>query len=107
MDRVSLDSILSQIKAAEAFAAGKPAAGREAADAGKVDFAEVLQASVAQVNGQQQQATQLAQAFESGADVNLQDVMVSLSKANISFQTMVQVRNRLVSAYHDIMNMQV
>jgi flagellar hook-basal body complex protein FliE len=30
-----------------------------------------------------------------------------MQKANISFQTMVQVRNRLVSAYHDMMNMQV
>jgi flagellar hook-basal body complex protein FliE len=33
--------------------------------------------------------------------------MMSLQKANLSFQQMVQVRNRLVSAYHDIMNMQV
>ena len=38
---------------------------------------------------------------------NLQDVMVSIQKANISFQQTVQVRNRLVSAYHEIMNMQV
>jgi flagellar hook-basal body complex protein FliE len=39
--------------------------------------------------------------------VNLQEVMASLAKANLSFQTMVQVRNRLVSAYQEIMNMQV
>jgi flagellar hook-basal body complex protein FliE len=40
-------------------------------------------------------------------NANLQDVMISLQKANISFQTMVQVRNKLVNAYQDIMNMQV
>ena len=33
--------------------------------------------------------------------------MIASSKANISFQALVQVRNKLVSAYHDIMNMQV
>jgi flagellar hook-basal body complex protein FliE len=33
--------------------------------------------------------------------------MISLQKANVSFQAMVQVRNKLVSAYHDVMNMQV
>jgi len=33
--------------------------------------------------------------------------MISMQKANLAFQQMVQVRNRLVSAYHDIMNMQV
>ena len=38
---------------------------------------------------------------------NLHEVMLSLQKANISFQEMVQVRNKLVSAYHDVMNMQV
>jgi len=39
--------------------------------------------------------------------VNLQDVMVNLQKANLSFQQMVQVRNKLVTAYQDIMNMSV
>ena len=38
---------------------------------------------------------------------NLHEVMVSLQKANLSFQEMVQVRNKLVTAYHDVMNMQV
>jgi len=40
-------------------------------------------------------------------NVNLHDVMLSLQKASLSFQTMVQVRNRLVTAYQEIMNMQV
>jgi len=52
------------------------------------------------------EADQLA--FQSGSpDANLQDVMVSLQKASLSFQTMVQVRNKLVTAYQEIMNMQV
>ena len=38
---------------------------------------------------------------------SLSDVMISMQKANISFQATVQVRNKLVAAYHDMMNMQV
>jgi flagellar hook-basal body complex protein FliE len=50
----------------------------------------------------------MAEDFSAGeSDVNLQDVMINLQKASLSFQQMVQVRNRLVSAYHDIMNIQV
>ena len=76
--------------------------------AGKVDFADALKASLDQVNNAQQKAEQLGQRFASGDDsVNLSDVMISMQKANISFQATVQVRNKLVSAYHDIMNMQV
>ena len=50
----------------------------------------------------------MAEGFAAGqGDVNLQDVMVNLQKANVSFQPMGQARNKLVSAYHDVMNMQV
>jgi len=44
-------------------------------------------------------------AGDSSAD--LHEVMISLQKANVSFQEMVQVRNKLVTAYHDVMNMQI
>ena len=46
--------------------------------------------------------------FVSGeSNVDLHDVMISLQKANVSFQSMIQVRNKLVTAYQEIMNMQV
>ena len=76
--------------------------------AGKVDFADALKATLDQVNSTQKNAEQLGQRFSSGDDsVNLSDVMISMQKASISFQATVQVRNKLVSAYHDIMAMQV
>jgi flagellar hook-basal body complex protein FliE len=82
--------------------ADKPAAGEPGG------FGAVLKTSLDQVNQTQQTATRLAQDFETGApNVSLTDVMVSMQKANIAFQATVQVRNKLVSAYHDIMNMQV
>jgi flagellar hook-basal body complex protein FliE len=60
------------------------------------------------VNSSQSQAEALARGFQTGeSDVSLEETMVSIAKANVSFQTLVQVRSRLVAAYHDIMNMQV
>lgn len=107
MDVKAIDDVLAQLRAAASIAAGKGAAAAPAG-AQRADFAAALQSAVQQVNGTQQEAAQLARDFELGkSGTNLQDVMVSMQKANISFQTMVQVRNRLVSAYHDMMNMQV
>jgi flagellar hook-basal body complex protein FliE len=74
----------------------------------KVDFSEALKASLNQVNKVQLDAEQLGKNFAMGDDsVSLSDVMIAGQKANISFQATVQVRNKLVSAYSDIMNMQV
>lgn len=108
MDAKGIDSILSQMRTAAALAAGKPAAVTRAPEPPRTDFAQVLKSSVDHVNSLQQQSAKLAADFETGVrEANLHDVMISLQKANMSFQQMVQVRNRLVSAYHEIMNMQV
>lgn len=108
MDTSRIDQLLTQLRTASAIASGGTAPGPAAGPAGGTDFARILQASLEQVSGAQQEASKLAAQFELGdPNANLQVVMVSLQKANISFQAMVQVRNKLVSAYHDIMNMQV
>ena len=71
-------------------------------------FAELLRASAAGVNSAQMSATEIAEAFERGdADVSLPEVMIALQKASLSFQAMTEVRNRLVSAYQEIMNMPI
>jgi flagellar hook-basal body complex protein FliE len=67
-----------------------------------------LKTTLDQVNQSQAKAVELGKNFSLGDDsVNLSDVMVATQKASLSFQATVQVRNKLVSAYHDIMNMQV
>jgi flagellar hook-basal body complex protein FliE len=104
--------MLVELRSASAVAAGKPvgAAGKTggAAEAGGADFAAALKTAIDQVNQAQQSAQQMSQNFAAGdSNTNLQDVMVNLQKANLSFQQMVQVRNKLVTAYHDIMNMPV
>lgn len=77
-------------------------------EVGGPGFTNLLKSAVDEVNSAQMDARQLTRQFEAGeANLDLQDVVFSLQKASLSFQTMVQVRNKLVSAYQDIMNMQV
>jgi flagellar hook-basal body complex protein FliE len=92
-----------------AAAQGGSAQGASAAgSAGSVDFANVLKSSLDGVSKAQNQAQDMQQAFVMGDDkVSLSDTMISMQKANIEFQTTVQVRNKVVAAYNDIMNMQV
>lgn len=107
IDTRSLDQTLAQLRAAAALTQGKPTESAGAA-AGGTDFAQALSNAIDQVNQAQQQAQQIAEDFAVGKNnVNLQDVMIDLQKANLSFQQMVQVRNKLVTAYNDIMNMPV
>jgi flagellar hook-basal body complex protein FliE len=74
----------------------------------KVTFSDSLRVMLDRVNEQQLKADGLTQRFAVGDEkVNLSDVMIERQKASLSLQATVQVRNKLVSAYHEIMNMQV
>ncbi len=106
MNEINPSQLLSQLRANAALAAGgradHPPAGQQ------VDFSSMLKDAVGQVNDAQHQAGALQQAFEHGdSNLDLSRVMVASQKAGIEFQLMLNVRNRLISAYQDIMNMQV
>jgi flagellar hook-basal body complex protein FliE len=102
----NIDLMVNQLRAVAAQASVAPTPLAE--DALTHDFASMLKSAIDEVNGAQMDAKQLTRQFESGApEVNLQDVVLSLQKASLSFQTMVQVRNKLVTAYQEVMNMQV
>ena len=109
IDSSRIEAMMAQLKAA----AARPQQGinqvqPEAGGPKKAGFVDALKVSLDQVNQVQQKSEQMGQAFVMGDDkVSLSDVMISMQKANISLQTTVQVRNKLVAAYHDIMNMQI
>lgn len=116
IDPDRIKSMLAQLKAAaqkpdamqgaNALGAANPL--KSVQETGKVDFAQALKSSLNQVNATQRKAEQLGQNFVLGDDrVSLSDVMIAGQKANIAFQATVQVRNKLVSAYQDIMNMPI
>jgi flagellar hook-basal body complex protein FliE len=100
-----IDQLLQELNSLSARAAG----GQDPAGVdGAPEFGAALKTALEQANDAQQEAARLQREFDLNApNVNLHEVMVSLQKASLSFQTMVQVRNRLVSAYQEIMNMQV
>jgi flagellar hook-basal body complex protein FliE len=110
IDSSRIEAMMAQLKAAATRQAGEAAApaGVGEAPAAKVNFSDALKSSLEQVSNGQIKSEEMGKAFAMGDDkVSLSDVMISMQKANINFQATVQVRNKLVSAYHEIMNMQV
>ncbi len=107
MSEMDVSAVLAQMKALSAGTKIGTEAG-QASTAGSIEFSRLLEESINKVNDTQQYATELSKAFQSGKEnVELPEVMIALQKANISFEAMNQVRNKLLSAYQEIMNMQV
>ncbi|MBK6980951.1 MAG: flagellar hook-basal body complex protein FliE [Betaproteobacteria bacterium] len=93
---------------AVSFAAPALTGAAPAAPAGGADFLKALGEALERADAAQGNAERLSQAYQANAEgVSLESTMVALQEANLSLQFAVQVRNRLVSAYHDIMNMPV
>lgn len=72
-----------------------------------VEFGQVFKQAIDGVNNVQQQAASLQQAFEMGGKVDITQVMIASQKASLSFQAATQVRNKVVDAYKEIMNMPI
>ncbi len=71
-------------------------------------FSSVLKNSINNVNDAQMQSNKLQEAFQNGdPNVEISKVMIAMQKSSVSFQAMVQVRNKIVQAYQEIMNMPV
>jgi flagellar hook-basal body complex protein FliE len=106
MSEIDMNSVLLQMRAMAARAQGVGTEATGGSEAG--GFSTLLKDALSQVNETQQKAVNLATAFETGSnDADIAEVMMAVQKASLSFQAVTQVRNKLVSAYQDIMNMQV
>jgi flagellar hook-basal body complex protein FliE len=70
-------------------------------------FAGMLEAKVGEVNEVMQVSDQKIEAFARGDERSIHDVMVAMSKADISFKLMTQVGRKVIEAYQEIMRMQV
>jgi flagellar hook-basal body complex protein FliE len=108
MSDVTINSILSQIRNLQSQATSRvPFAAEPAASSVKdSSFGDSLRRAISTVNEEQKQAQGLAGAFERGdANVSLSGVMLAQQSAQLSFRATVEMRNRLVQAYQDVMNM--
>jgi flagellar hook-basal body complex protein FliE len=70
-------------------------------------FASMLGQMVSDVNAQQANSAQAVTALQSGQNVPLHKAVIAMEEANVSFQLMVEVRNRLLDGYQEIMRMQI
>lgn len=106
MSDMQIQQVLAQMRAMAARAGSEPDAAVQAR--GGVEFGNVLKQSLEQVNQAQQTAGDLATRFTVGEpDVTLPEVMVAMQKSSLQFEAATQVRNRLIAAYQEIMNMSV
>ncbi|MBX2880132.1 MAG: flagellar hook-basal body complex protein FliE [Granulosicoccus sp.] len=105
---INTNALLTQLRtmASQAGIDDVPAKNEETAET--TDFTEVLQKSVEYVNDRSVKSAELAASFERGEPgVELSQVMIEMQKARISFETLSQVRNKVVTAYQEIMNMPI
>ena len=74
---------------------------------GPSGFGDLVRQSVDKVNANQMQASKISSAYERGEGVPLTDVVLSMQKSSLSFEATLQVRNKVLKAYEDILNMPV
>jgi flagellar hook-basal body complex protein FliE len=117
MSNMQIDSVLAQIRSLQQQTKISQPQLRPAADlagahgvqgTSQVSFASVLKQGLERVNESQAVASDLATRFERGdPGVELSTVMIESQKATVALRATVEIRNRLVSAYQDIMNMPI
>jgi flagellar hook-basal body complex protein FliE len=106
------NQLLTQMRALQAQAAEtNPAVAMpnaQNAAANKVDFSNVMSNAINQVNDLQKASGELRTSFEMGdPNVNLVDVMIASQKASVAFEATVQVRNKMIEAYQEVMRMSI
>jgi flagellar hook-basal body complex protein FliE len=109
MSTPAINDVLAQMQAVSQQAGPQPASGQQVNTAvGGGGFAGELQSAIERVNELKLEAGDQAEAFAAGEPgVELNDVMVAAEKSSVATEMTTQVRNRLVTAYNDIMNIRV
>jgi flagellar hook-basal body complex protein FliE len=105
---LEIDSVLAQIRSLSSQTRVGPAQTSGPQKSGPSEFASLLSKGIDSVNQTQLNAGKLADAFQRGEPgVELPQVMLESQKAGVAFRALTEVRNRVVAAYQDVMNMQI
>jgi len=110
INAIDPNQLLTQMKAAQAQASQQMSAtpAVQNQDGDNAGFSGLMKSAINQVNETQQAAGKLKTAFEMGdPNVSLAETMIASQKANVAFQATVQVRNKLINAYEEVMRMSV
>ena len=106
MNDINTQHLLEQIRSLSSELRAEPAPVDRAAETG--GFGDMLKSTIDSVSDMQQEAAELRRAYEAeDPGTDLTEVMIAAQKASLSFRAMSEVRNKLVTAYQDIMNMPV
>ena len=108
MSEIKTNELLSQLQllARQVQEGTQGISAGQSDDSSAVNFSEIMQGSIDGVNNQQMKASAAAKAFElNDPSVPLSSVMIEMQKARVSFEALKQVRNQLVDAYKQVMNM--
>ncbi|MCW8935141.1 MAG: flagellar hook-basal body complex protein FliE [Gammaproteobacteria bacterium] len=112
MSDMNINQVLAQMRAMEAQAKAptgpESLSVNEVPGAQKTDFSEILVNSINSVNEASMNSSAMAREFEKGdSGITMAELMINMEKASVSFQAMTSVRNKLLTAYQEIMNMPV
>ncbi len=108
INAIDPNQLLTQLRAMQSQAQSGPVNPQQINSNNQVDFGDLMKTAVNQVNGLQQSSNQLKTGFEMGdPNINLSDVMIASQKASVAFEATVQVRNKLVEAYQEVMRMSI
>jgi len=102
---MSGDMLLAQIRELSSQSAQIGGANSNAAPT--TSFADAIAAGIKDVNALQQSAAAKRDAYEAGENIPLTDVVIGMQKSSLSFEATLQIRNKVMKAYEDIMNMPV
>jgi flagellar hook-basal body complex protein FliE len=116
MSSLQIQQVLAEMRALQARASGSAeplgaqmaSGGAPATGAAGTDFATLMKGTVDHIATMQNQATSLAESYEAGdKSVDITKVMLEVQKAGLAFRAMTEVRNKLVDAYTQVMQMSV
>lgn len=108
INAIDPNQLLAQMRAMQGQAQSAPVNPQQINSNNQVDFGDLMKNAVGQVNSLQQTSNQLKTGFEMGdPNINLSDVMIASQKASVAFEATVQVRNKFVEAYQEVMRMSI
>ena len=107
----NVESVLIQIRQYQSQAADgvniNPTPGLASGPTGVFGFADSIKGALQEVNATQQTSKSMRTAYERGDDIPLTDVVMQIQKSSLAFEATLQIRNKVLKAYEEIMNMPV
>lgn len=105
----NIQTMLQTLRSHQAQASGLPGAELKglSPEVGKTDFGDLVSGALQQVNQAQVQSSEMRAAYDRGENLALTDVVLGMQKSSLAFEATLQVRNKVLKAYEDILNMPV